>query len=71
MPQRDPLKIFARLQHGCKNFFVADMSTGYFQVRLKDSPAGSDVTSFICDRGVFKWLRMPMGIQPASDALSL
>ena len=27
MPQRDPLKIFARLQQGCKNFFVADMST--------------------------------------------
>ena len=71
MPQRDPLKIFARLQHGCKNFFVADMSTGYFQVRLKDGPTGSDVTAFICDRGVFKWLRMPMGIQPASDELSL
>ena len=71
VPQRDPLKIFARLQHGCKNFFVADMSTGYFQVRLKDGPTGSDVTAFVCDRGVFKWLRMPMGIQPASDELSL
>ena len=69
-PQRDPLTIFGRLREGCRNFFVADMSSGYFQVRLEDGPNGSDVTTFVCDRGVFKFLVMPMGIHPASDVLS-
>ena len=69
-PQRDPITIFGKLMSGCRNFFVADMSSGYFQVRLKDGPTGSDVTTFVCDRGVFRWLVMPMGIHPASDKLS-
>ena len=37
-PQRDPLTIFGRLRAGCRNFFVADMSSGYYQIRLKDGP---------------------------------
>ena len=46
------------------------MSSGYYQIRLKDGPTGSDVTTFVCDRGIFRFLVMPMGIHPASDALS-
>ena len=69
-PQRDPITIFGKLKAGCRNFFVADMSAGYHQIKLEDSEEGSDVTPFVCDRGVFKFLRMPMGIHPASDELS-
>ena len=69
-PQRDPITIFNRLRSGCRNFFVADMSSGYYQVRLEDGPLGSHVTTFICDRGIYQWLVMPMGIHPASDELS-
>ena len=69
-PQRDPITIFGKLRAGCRNYFVADMSSGYHQIRLQDGPEGSDVTTFVCDRGVFKWLVLPMGCHPASDELS-
>ena len=68
--QTDPFTILSALKAGCKYHFVADMKTGYWQIRLVSGPNGSYITSFITERGIFRWKVMPMGIQPASDELS-
>ena len=68
--QTDPFTIPISLRINSCFFFVADMSQGYFQIHLIDGPEGSHVTTFICERGIFRWKVMPMGIQPASDSLS-
>ena len=68
--QTDPFSILTALKAGCKNFFVADMKTGYWQIRLALGPEGSHITSFVMERGVFRWKVLPMGIQPASNELS-
>ena len=68
--QTDPFTILSTLKAGCHYHFVADMSTGYWQIRLIDSPNGSYITSLLCERGIFRWKVMPMGIQPASNVLS-
>ena len=68
--QTDPFSILTALKLGCKNFFIADMMTGYWQIRLVPGPNGSYITIFVTERGVFRCKVMPMGIQPASDELS-
>ena len=68
--QSDPFTILTGLKSGCRYHFVADMSTGYWQIRLIDGPNDSHVTLFLTERGIFRWKVMPMGIQPASDTLS-
>ena len=68
--QTDPFTILSALKSGYKNFFVADMKTGYWQIRLIDGPDGSHITAFVTERGIFRWKVMPMGIQPATDELS-
>ena len=70
MKQKDPFSIVAGLKDGCKNFFTADMSSGYFQLKLEDGPEGSGITAFMCELGIFEWLVVPMGMQPSSDGLS-
>ena len=34
---------------------MADMSQGYFQVCLADGPEGSHITTFLSERGIFRW----------------
>ena len=69
--QDSPKKILGNLRPGCRYYFCADMSSGYWQMRLAPGPEGQDITQFICDRGSYKWARMPMGIQTASDELAI
>ena len=68
--QTDPFSILTALKGDCKNFFIADMKTGHWQIRQVAGPDASYITCFITERGVFGWKEMPMGIQPASDKLS-
>ena len=68
--QTDPFTILSALKSGCENFFTADMKTGYWQIRLVDGPDGSFITSFVTERGIFRWKVMLMGIPPASNKLS-
>ena len=46
------------------------MKTGYWQIRLVPGPNGLYITSFVTERGVFRWKVMPIWIQPASNELS-
>ena len=52
--QTDPFSILTALKSGCKNFFVVDMKTGYWQIRLVLGPDGSYITSFVTEQGVFR-----------------
>ena len=52
--QTDPFTILSALKVGCKYQFIADMLTGYCQIRLVNGPNGSYITSFICEQGIFR-----------------
>ena len=66
----DPFSILTALKLGCKNYFVANMKTGYWQIHLVLGPEGLYITCFVTEQGVLLWKVMPMSIQPASDELS-
>ena len=70
LKQLDPFTILSVLKSGCHYHFVADMSTGYWQICLIEGPIGSYITSCLTERGIFCWKVIPMGIQPTSDILS-
>ena len=46
-------------------FSTMDLASGYFQMEIEDS---QDLTAFITPFGLFKWLRMPMGLCNAPGA---
>ena len=56
--------IFNRLSKA-KYFTVMDLTSGYYQLPLE--PNSRQFTAFICARGLFEYLVMPMGITNATE----
>jgi hypothetical protein len=48
-----------------KYFAIIDLTCGYNQIPLSDE--SSDLTSFICSEGLFKWKRLAMGLKGAGS----
>ena len=48
-----------------KCYAVIDMTSGYYQIPLKEE--FRDLTTFIIPRGHFRFHEVPMGMRPASD----
>ncbi len=46
-----------------KFFAVIDLTSGYHQARL--DPESIIYTAFVTSRGVFEWVRVPMGLKGA------
>jgi hypothetical protein len=57
-------EIFNRLSKA-KYFTVMDLTSGYYQVPL--DPNSRQYTAFICSRGLFEYLVLPMGITNATE----
>ena len=59
-----PDEIFSHLANA-KFFTVIDLTSGYYQVPL--DPASRKYTAFMCSKGTFEYLVLPMGLKNAGD----
>jgi len=57
-------EIFHRLRNA-KYFTLIDLTSGYYQVPLEEK--SRKFSAFICPRGLFEWLVMPMGLTNAVE----
>ena len=63
----------AGIQGDSEFLFVADLSDGYYQVKLTDN--ASKLTTFLCSTGEgakqYRWLRCPQGLNLAGDEFNI
>ena len=50
---------------GRARFAIADLTSGFFQMPL-DEPC-RQYTAFITFRGIYEWIRVPMGLLPSAN----
>lgn len=60
-----PEKVWNNVKAGSKWFVKMDLSSGYWQVPLDEE--SSKLTTFLCESGLFRYKRMPMGMARSSD----
>jgi hypothetical protein len=59
-----PEEIFSKLARA-RYFTVVDLTSGYYQVPL--DPASRKFTAFMCSKGTFEYLVLPMGLTNATE----
>ena len=59
-----PEEIFSKLSRA-RYFTVIDLTSGYYQVPL--DPASRKFTAFMCSKGTFEYLVLPMGLTNATE----
>ena len=59
-----PEEIFSKLSRA-RYFTVIDLTSGYYQVPL--DPASRKYTAFMCSKGTFEYLVLPMGLTNATE----